>query len=212
MKTVQARLDSQSERLLVELERRLGWTPSRAVREGLKLLASVHQPLARHRIHGLGKFDSGLTDLGSNKDHLRRFRALRPILLDTGVIVALLDRREKYHRACVAAVESLESPLITCEPVIAEACYLVRNIAGAKQAVLQNVAAGIFHVPFLLRERAGAVKRILDKYDDMEIDLADACLIDLASSLKVPDVLTLDADFQTYRWSGDRRFRMVVNF
>jgi len=47
---------------------------------------------------------------------------MKPVLLDTGVIVALLDRSEQYHAACVEAVTDNLAPLVTCEAVIAEAC------------------------------------------------------------------------------------------
>jgi predicted nucleic acid-binding protein len=47
---------------------------------------------------------------------------MKPVLVDTGVIVALLDRSEQSHARCVAAMEELERPLVTCEAVIAESC------------------------------------------------------------------------------------------
>jgi predicted nucleic acid-binding protein len=57
--------------------------------------------------------------------------------LDTGIIVALLDRSERNHARCVAAVKDLEQPLVTCEAVIAESCYLLRDIHGAPEAILE---------------------------------------------------------------------------
>jgi len=63
-----------------------------------------------------------------------------PVLLDTGVIVAMLDRSEGRHRECVEAVEQVDAPLVTCEAVIAEACYLTRDLKGAAEAILENVA------------------------------------------------------------------------
>lgn len=75
--TVQARLDADSRKTLDLLVSRLGWTPSRVVREGLRLLAAT-QPLGTRRglvrrIAGLGKFASGVRDLGSNPRHLKGF-------------------------------------------------------------------------------------------------------------------------------------------
>ena len=101
---------------------------------------------------------------------------MKPVLLDTGVIVALLDRSERLHEACAEAVRELEAPLITCEAVIAESFYLLRRLAGAAEAVIDNVAAGIFQIPFQLSQEAAGVKQILRKYRDRQIDLADACL------------------------------------
>jgi predicted nucleic acid-binding protein len=69
---------------------------------------------------------------------------VKPTLLDSGVIVGLLDRSETYHNRCVSALEELEGPLVTCEAVIAESCYLLRRLPGAAEAVLDNVEGGIF--------------------------------------------------------------------
>ncbi len=70
--TVQARLDAASQRQLQQLVQDLGWSPSKVVRESLKLLAACHPP-RRRKIIGLGKFDSGIPDLGSNKKHLEGY-------------------------------------------------------------------------------------------------------------------------------------------
>ena len=71
--TVQARLDTETQRTLTRLARELGWTPSRVVRESLRVLAASHPPAGVPRIVGLGKFQSGSPDLGSNKEHLKGF-------------------------------------------------------------------------------------------------------------------------------------------
>lgn len=135
---------------------------------------------------------------------------MKPVLLDTGVIVALLDRSENFHQACAAAIRELEAPLITCEAVLAESCYLLRNLPGAAEAVIENVAAGIFQIPFQLPREALAVQQVLRKYRDRKIDLADACLICLAGEFGTADILTLDKDFEVYRWSRRKPFRILL--
>ena len=70
---VQARLTAEEARSLARLSRHLGWSPSRIVREGLRLLAASNPAPGRPRIIGLGKFSSGLPDLGSHKKHLKGF-------------------------------------------------------------------------------------------------------------------------------------------
>ena len=134
---------------------------------------------------------------------------MKPVLLDTGVIVALLDRSENQHRACAQAVEGVDAPLVTCEAVIAESCYLLRNLPGASEAVIENVAAGIFQVPFQLSQEAASVRKILRKYRDRKIDFADACLIRLADVFQTADILTLDTDFRVYRWAKSKAFRIM---
>ncbi|MDP8981105.1 MAG: PIN domain-containing protein [Acidobacteriota bacterium] len=135
---------------------------------------------------------------------------MRAILLDTGVIVALLDRSERNHSACVRAVGGAVAPLVTCEAVIAESCYLLRKQAGAAQAILENVKTGVFHIPIQLSNAAASVQRLFRKYRDREMDLADACLIHLAGELETGDILTLDRDFEIYRWDSNKPFRLLL--
>jgi uncharacterized protein len=134
---------------------------------------------------------------------------VKPVLLDSGVIVSLLDRSERFHPACADAVRSLEAPLITCEAVIAESCYLLRNFPGAPEAVIENVSSGIFQIPFQLSRESGGVRQILRKYRDRKIDLADACLICLAGEFGTADILTLDKDFNIYRWGRNKPFHLL---
>ena len=134
---------------------------------------------------------------------------MKPVLLDTGVIVGLLDRSESLHRACAGAVQELKAPLITCEAVIAESCYLLRDLPGAPEAVIENIAAGIFQIPFQLSRESIRVKHVLRKYRDRSIGLADACLICLADEFGTGEILTLDRDFAIYRWRKSKPFRML---
>src|SRR5579872_6240789 len=70
---IQARLDDRSQKRLTLLVRELGWSPSRVVREGLRVLEATYLRKKKRGIVGLGKFSSGVPDLGSNKKHLRGF-------------------------------------------------------------------------------------------------------------------------------------------
>ena len=135
---------------------------------------------------------------------------MKPVLLDTGVVVALLDRSERYHARCADAVTNLGRPLVTCEAVVAESCYLLRQLSGAPEVVLENVARGVFLIPFQLSRSATPVRNILRKYSDQPADFADACLIHLADELNTGEVLTLDRDFAHYRWRKTRSFDLLI--
>ena len=135
---------------------------------------------------------------------------MKPVLLDTGVIVALLDRTEKRHSECVSVIEELKQPLVTCEAVIAESCYLLRKVTGAPEAILENVNQGIFQIPFQLSQSASTVRTILRKYRDIPADFADACLIHLADILNSGEILTLDSDFHSYRWRRTHTFNLMI--
>ena len=132
------------------------------------------------------------------------------LLLDTGVIIALLDRRERRHEQCVRLCRDSPAQLVTCEAAVVEACHLLRHIHGAPQAVVANVEAGIFRIPCRLADRGSAVRELMKKYADVPMSLADACLVDLATQLGTGRILTLDSDFRVYRWGRNRPFEMLI--
>lgn len=71
--TIQARLDSQSKKRLAALVRAFGWTPSQVVREALRVLEATRLRKKKRAIIGLGKFNSGISDLATNKKHLEGY-------------------------------------------------------------------------------------------------------------------------------------------
>jgi len=136
---------------------------------------------------------------------------VKPILVDTGFIVALLDRSERYHEQCVQTLDDLTGPLVTCEAVIAEACYLLRSFSGASEAILQNIERGVFQIPLRLDAEVLAIRTLLKKYRNIPMDLADACLVCLADRLETGRILTLDSDFSIYRWRKNRIFENLID-
>ena len=136
---------------------------------------------------------------------------MKATLLDTGVIVALLDQDEQHHLQCVEVISDIIGPLVTCEAAVGEACYLLRCTPGAPEAVIKNIANGVFQIPVRLVDRAAPVETLLKKYRDVPMDLADACLVDLADQMDSGQILTLDRDFELYRWRSRRKFELLVD-
>jgi len=136
---------------------------------------------------------------------------VKPVLLDTGMIVALLDPTDSFHRRCSEAMADVAAPLVTCETVIAESCHLLRDIEGAAQAILHSVATREFLIPISLLDAAVPVRRIMAKYRDRNIDLANAFLIHLADEFSSGDILTVDRDFRIYRWGRNNHFQVLVD-
>lgn len=136
---------------------------------------------------------------------------MNDVLLDTGCIVALLDRSERDHLRCVDALKTVTGRLVTCEAVIAESCYLLRRQRGAADTILANVERGAFQIPLRLEEMAEAVRGHMKRYARVPMDLADGCLVALAERLGTGRVLTLDGDFTIYRWRRTRRFENLID-
>jgi predicted nucleic acid-binding protein len=135
---------------------------------------------------------------------------VKPVLLDTGVIVALLQRKSERHEECVQAVANLSRTLVTCEAVITESCHLLRRFPGAPEAILANLAHREFEIAFGLSEAVTAVRAMMHKYREIPASFADACLIHMADLLDTGDILTLDSDFVTYRWRRTKPFELLI--
>jgi uncharacterized protein len=122
-------------------------------------------------------------------------------LLDTGPLVAFFDKDDEYHAWAVEQWGRAPVPLLTCEAVLAEAAYLLREHAGlAVEKVLALFERKVIHAPFCLEDQAGPVAHLLAKYKDQEMQLADACLVRMSELNRDCRVFTMDRlDFQVYR-------------
>jgi predicted nucleic acid-binding protein len=122
--------------------------------------------------------------------------------MDTGPLVALLDRREQYHDWVVTQVENLQPPFHTCEAVISEACFLLQHLPTGIRALTEMLNRKSLIIPFRLTDELPAVTKLLLRYPNLRISLADACLIRMSEQRGECVVLTLDRDFRVYRRHG----------
>jgi predicted nucleic acid-binding protein len=136
--------------------------------------------------------------------------ASKPVLADASFFVALFNAREQGHTRCEAAYDSFAGPLFTNEACITEALHLLGHARPAVEAILTNVRQGALVVPFRLGDCASEIASLMSKYADTPCDFADACLIHMAGELKTGDILTLDSDFEYYRWGRNKRFNLLV--
>jgi predicted nucleic acid-binding protein len=123
-------------------------------------------------------------------------------IVDTGPLVAFFDRGDQHHRWIVERIEELDVPLLVCEPVLAEAMYLLARYAGAQDALLELLENGALSLAFSVGEHVGALRKLLHKYRDTPMSLADACVVRMAEMYDRHAVLTLDSDFSVYRKHG----------
>ena len=132
------------------------------------------------------------------------------ILLDSSVVVALLNRRDHAHTRCMHAMSEIRRSLSTCEAVITECCFLLQRRHGAEADLFANIETGVIQLQFQLQNSATAVFALMHKYRDVPMSFADACLVQMADELDTGDILTLDSDFQHYRWRKNKRFNLLI--
>jgi predicted nucleic acid-binding protein len=131
-------------------------------------------------------------------------------LIDTGAILALLDRRDKWHGVCAAAFRQLRLPLVTSEAVLTELFHLVGDSRVEMEAAWKFVGTGAIVLATIEDSELRSVHALMSRYWDRPMDFADATLVYLAKREFLPTILTVDhADFETYRIEGKRRFRVL---
>jgi len=114
------------------------------------------------------------------------------LLLDTGPVVAAIDRSDNHHARCAALLESAEGSLLIPTTVIVEVCWLVEERPDIEAAFLEAVATGEFeHVPLTIADIARTAE-LVRTYADLPLGAVDASVIAVAERLKLTDVATLD--------------------
>ena len=121
-------------------------------------------------------------------------------LVDTGFLVALLSRRDAHHRWAAAQAPRMPPPWLTCEAVLSEAAHLLGGRGTSSLGAL--LRRGALICGFRFADDVDAVLKLLEKYADVPMSFADACLVRMTETVNDPMLLTTDADFRLYRRHG----------
>ena len=130
-------------------------------------------------------------------------------LLDTGPLVAYLYPRDGYHEWSVEQFSIFSPPFVTCEPVITEACFLLARNHLPPTHVLELIERGVIELDFQLADEAATLREAMERYDNVPMSLADACLVRLAETTGFP-LCTVDTDFEIYRTRRGRALDLIM--
>lgn len=129
---------------------------------------------------------------------------------DTGSLVAVVRKREKAHKRCVAALKQLRSPLLTCWPVLTEAAWLLRDEPGGLKALGGLVQCGAVKLVELDETALAWILAFMERYATVGAQMADAALVYIAERERIDVVFTLDRrDFTVYRTSEGRALNII---
>jgi predicted nucleic acid-binding protein len=134
------------------------------------------------------------------------------IVLDTSAMFAAIDSRQRMHEPCAEALAKARAPLLLSPFVLAELDYLVTTRVGvdAELALLDEVARGAYELATFTASEVATARKVVERYADLEIGLADASIVVLAARHKTRDVLTLDKrHFRALRTLDRKPFRVL---
>jgi uncharacterized protein len=131
-------------------------------------------------------------------------------LIDTGAILALLDRSDRWHRICADTFRQLRLPLTTSEAVLTELFHLVGDSRHERDAAWSFLRSGAITMAAIEHGEIPQMEALMSRYWDRPMDFADATLVFLAKRESLSTIFTTShADFETYRIDGRRRFRVL---
>jgi len=131
-------------------------------------------------------------------------------LIDTGAILAVLDKSDRWHTPCQEAIRQLRYPLLTTEAVLAELFHMVGDSPSRKETTWQFLRSGTIMLASIQDSELHHIHTLMSQYADRPMDFADATLVYLAIRESVETIVTVDqTDFSVYRIGGKRRFRIL---
>jgi uncharacterized protein len=121
------------------------------------------------------------------------------VIIDSGPLVAFLNKADQYHNWALTQFSQLNPPFYTCEAVISEVCFLLRETRNGAQNVFKLLERELIQIPFKLESEVSATIVLMDKYNNIPMSLADACLVRMSEQITDSTICTLDSDFKIYR-------------
>jgi uncharacterized protein len=132
------------------------------------------------------------------------------VLVDTGPLVALFSARDQFHPACVEQLKDIALPMLTCWPVLVEAAYLLRSHPIAQRDLFRGCGNGLLKVLEIKASEVPDLVDLLERYEDLEPQIADIALVHLANREKLGHIFTFDRrDFLVYRGTGGQAFELL---
>ncbi|MBM3812035.1 MAG: PIN domain-containing protein [Acidimicrobiia bacterium] len=125
-------------------------------------------------------------------------------LLDTGPLLSFLGAGLKHHSWTVEQWKRASPPLLTCEPVLTEAAFLLEREGRGADSIFALLERGVIRLAISIQQEQADLRALMHRYRNRPMSLADACLVRLSEIHASAEVLTLDSDFRIYRRHGNK--------
>jgi predicted nucleic acid-binding protein len=132
------------------------------------------------------------------------------VIIDTGPLVAFLVKEETHHQWVIEQFQNLSAPFLTCEAVLTETFFIVRKLPHGTTKFFSLVNSGLLDIDFSMIAEAAALEKLVQRYANVPMSLADACLVRLSKLHSQMVVFTLDQDFRIYRRDGRQSIPLLM--
>lgn len=138
--------------------------------------------------------------------------AAAKLLCDTGPLVAFLNRADQFHGWAREQFDRIQQPLLSCEAVISETIFLLHDDGLSADPLFEMIARGKLEWAFDAAPHTPDLRKLICKYADQSMSLADACLVRMSELLDKCQIMTTDRHFRIYRRHGRHTIPLLSPF
>ena len=128
----------------------------------------------------------------------------RLALLDTGPLVSFVGAGLRDDSWARSQWKLFQSPMLTCEPVLTEAAFLLNRDGHDADPLFALLERGVIRIALQIQDELADLRALMHRYRNRPMSLADACLVRLSELHSDGEVFTLDSDFRIYRRHGNK--------
>jgi predicted nucleic acid-binding protein len=134
------------------------------------------------------------------------------ILCDTGPLAAFLSRNDQHHDWARDQFDRIRDPLVTCEAVVSETVFLLQSDRLTVDPLFEMIERGALVVQFTAEDHWPYLRRLINRFENLPMSLADACLVRMAEMTDRCQVFTTDRHFRVYRRHGRQIIPLLAPF
>jgi predicted nucleic acid-binding protein len=134
------------------------------------------------------------------------------VILDTGPLVPYFRKSDQFHQWAITQWSQVNLPVLTCDTVISEACFLLRDSPNVQRAILELIESKAIAIDFNLQREAFNIRQLMKRYESVPMYFADACLVRMSEKWINSAVFTLDSDFSIYRRDRNNLIPLIAPF
>lgn len=120
-------------------------------------------------------------------------------LIDSGPLIALFDKSDKYHYQVLAFLKGFQGELITTWSVITEVSRMLDFNLQVQLDFIKWIELGGIRLYEISQKELFEIRIMMEKYSDIPMDLADSTLMYVANKESINSIVSIDSDFDIYR-------------
>ncbi|MEA2111702.1 MAG: pilus assembly protein [Campylobacterota bacterium] len=124
---------------------------------------------------------------------------MQKTLIDSGPLIALFDKGDRYHQDVLAFMKNFRGELITSWSVITEVSHMLDFHLQVQIDFLHWIEAGAVTLYDISQNDIVDIRVMIQKHMDIPMDLADASLMYIANKEDIKKIVSIDSDFDIYR-------------